>query len=206
MVRARGRIEQVAMIRVDEVAGVVEAVAVAEVVGISALRAVVKVTPAAHPRAAVATMSCRTLIEPLTSVDRNRLIRSQHRKRWKMSSTIETTRAKRAATIDAERPDRVLAKDSRVQDSRVQHNRERDNRKTVRTFSERVVVVDVDAAADAATTRWNLDRARAVAMMRSRLSHREVNSMAISTAMWRSISPIDGTWIGHLVSMKMRKV
>ena len=161
MVRARGRIEQVAMIRVDEVAGVVEAVAVAEVVGISALRAVVKVTPAAHPRAAVATMSCRTLIEPLTSVDRNRLIRSQHRKRWKMSSTIETTRAKRAATIDAGRPDPALAKDNRVQDSRVLHNRERDNRKTVRTFSERVVVVDVDDAADAATTRWNLDRARA---------------------------------------------
>ena len=124
-----------------------------------------------------------------------------------MSSKIETTRAKRAATIDAGQPDPVLAKDNRVQDSRVLHNRERDNRKKVRTFSERVDVdVDVDDEVDAATTRWNLDRARAVAMMRSRSSHREVNSMAISTAMWRSISPIDGTWIGHLVSMKMRKV
>lgn len=191
------------MTPVDEVADVVEAVAVAGGVGISTPKAVVKVMSAVRHRAAAATTSSRTLIERLTSVDRNPLTRSQHRKRWKMSSTIATTRATtratRAATSDAERLDRAL----------VQDNREKDNREQARTFNERVVGdVDVADVADAGMMPWNLDRAKAAAAMRSRRSRSEANSMnsiTPSTAIWRSTSPIGGTWRSHPVSMKMRK-
>ncbi|MFM2096038.1 MAG: hypothetical protein RIS70_3162 [Planctomycetota bacterium] len=201
MVQARARIDRVAMTPFDAVAGVAEAVAAAGGVGISALMAVVRVMPAVRHRAVEVTMSHRTLIERLTSVDRNPLTRSQHRKRWKMSSTRETMRAKRAATRDAGRPDRVHAKDNRV--------------RAVRTFSDRGVAgVDVGDEADAGTTHWNLDRAMAAAAMRSRTNRsvaNSMNSMATSAAMRRATSQIVGTSIvrtsrSHPVSMKMRKV
>ena len=192
------------MTRVDEVAGVVEAVAAAGGVEISAPKAVAKVMSAVRHRATEVTMSCRTLIERLTSVVRNRLTRSQHPKRWKISSTIETMRVKGAATSDAGRPDRVLVPDKREKDKR-----EKGKREKARTFNERVVAdVDVGDEAGAGTTRWDLDRAMAAAAMRSRTSRNaanSMNSMASSTAIWKSTSQIGGTWRSHPVSMKMQK-